>query len=84
MHRDMVGLVAFDFILRFIRVGVMCVPFVVDVLHMDLDDPATDTSGLGIPAHVVADFEAFRHFILSDVPSYTTTLSRFAARVMPV
>jgi hypothetical protein len=53
-------------------------------LCMDLDNPAADTSGLGIPAHVVADIEAFRHFILFDVPGYTTMLSRFAARVMPV
>jgi len=62
MHRDMVRLIAFDFILRLIRVGVMRVSFVVDVLCMDLNNPAADTSGLGIPGHVVADFEAFRHF----------------------
>jgi len=56
MHRDMVCLIAFDFILRLIRVGVMRVSFVVDVLFMDLDDPAADTAGLGIPGHVIADF----------------------------
>jgi len=83
MHRDMVRLIAFDFILRLIRVGVMRVSFVVDVLCMDLDNPAADTSGLGIPGHVIADLK--RLFMsVSDAPRYTTTLSRFAARVMPV
>ena len=62
----------------------MRVPFVVDVFCVDIDNPAADASSLGIPAHVVADFEAFRHFILFDVPTYTTTLNRFAARVIPV
>jgi hypothetical protein len=86
MHRDMVRLVAFNFILRFIRIGMMRVSLVVDVLCMDLNDPAADSSGLGIPAHAVADFEAFRHAIFAgpERPNYTTTVSRFAARVMPV
>ncbi len=61
MHRDMVCLIAFDFILRLIRVGVMRVSFVGDVLCMDLDNPAADTSGLGIPGHVIADFETSLH-----------------------
>ena len=61
MHRDMVRLIAFDFILRLIRVGVMRVSFVGDVLCMDLDNPAADTSGLGIPGHVIADFETSLH-----------------------
>jgi hypothetical protein len=51
---------------------------------MHLDNPAADASGLGIPADVVADFKAFCHFILDGLATYTTTLSRFAARVMPV
>jgi hypothetical protein len=33
---------------------------------------------------VVADLEAFRRFILLRHATYTTTLSRFAARVIPV
>ena len=84
MHGDMVGFIALDFILRLIRTGVMSVSFVADIPRMHLDNLAADASGFGIPAHVVADFEAFRHFMLFDVPAYTTTLSRFAARVMPV
>ena len=84
MHRDMVCLIAFDFILRLIRVGVMCVSFVVDVLCMDLNNPAADTSGLGIPGDVVADFETFLQCPPLDASPHTTTLSRFAARVIPV
>lgn len=84
MHGDMIGLIALDFILRLLGTGVTGVSFVVDVPSMHLDNPAADVSGLGIPADVVADFEAFRHFILVGVPNYTTTLSRFAARVIPV
>jgi hypothetical protein len=30
-------------------------------LCMDLDNPAADTSGLGIPGHVIADFETSLH-----------------------
>ena len=67
MHRDMVCLIAFDFILRLIRVGVMRVSFVVDVLFMDLDDPAADTAGLGIPGHVIADFETFLRLLTHRV-----------------
>jgi hypothetical protein len=61
MHRDMVRLIAFDFILRLIRVGVMRVSFVVDVVCVNPDNPAADTSGLGIPGHVIADLETFLH-----------------------
>jgi hypothetical protein len=31
---------------------------------MDLDNPAADMSGLGIPGDVIADFEVFTHLIL--------------------
>src|ERR1022692_199823 len=31
---------------------------------MDLDNPAADVSGLGIPGNVIADFESFSHLIL--------------------
>jgi hypothetical protein len=30
-------------------------------LCMDPNDPAADTAGLGIPGHVIADFETFLH-----------------------
>lgn len=61
MHGDMVGFIAFDFILRLIWSGVMRVSFVIYVLGMDLDNFPADMSGLGIPGDVIADFETFRH-----------------------
>ena len=85
MHGDMVGLIALDFILWLLGTGVMGMSLVIHVSLMHLDNPAADVSGLGIPADVVADLETFRHFVLDHmVTSHTTTLSRFAARVMPV
>ena len=62
MHGDMVSFITFDFILRFIWIGVMHVTFVIQILGMNLDNPPTDMSGLGIPGDVIADFETFRHY----------------------
>jgi hypothetical protein len=64
MQGNMIRLGAFDFVLRLVRCGVMSMPLVVQVLRMDLDNPATDMSGLGIPNHVIADFESFGHLML--------------------
>ena len=64
MQGNMIRLVAFDFVLRLVRCGVMSMPLVVQVRRMDLDNPATDMSGLGIPNHVIADFESFGHLML--------------------
>ena len=55
----MVGLVAFNFILRFILAAAMDVPLIVNVLGVDLDDLAADMSGFRIPGHVIVDFETF-------------------------
>jgi len=63
MHGDMVGFIALDFILWLLGIGVMGVSFVIHVSLMDLDNPAADASGLGIPADAVANFKPFRHFI---------------------
>src|SRR5262249_60189204 len=61
---DMVCLIALDFVLRLGLRGVMRVPLIVHVLGMDLDDPAADMPGLGIPGDVIADSESFAHLIL--------------------
>jgi hypothetical protein len=37
---------------------------------MDLDNPAADMPGLGIPGDVIADFEAFSHLILPNLLRY--------------
>src|SRR5262249_24284468 len=57
----MVGLVAFDFVLRFVLARVVDVSFVIDVLCMHLDDSPADPSGLRVPAYMVMQLESFFH-----------------------
>jgi len=61
VHRNMVGLIAFDFVLRIVHGGVMRVSLVIDVSCMYLDDLARDVPGLGVPGYVIADFEFMGH-----------------------
>src|SRR5215211_4074417 len=49
VHRDMVGLVALDVVLRLILARVVSVAFVFDVLGVHLDDFPTDVSSLRVP-----------------------------------
>src|SRR5581483_11536262 len=65
MHGDVIGLVAFDFILRLIPAGMTRMALVVGIFGMDLDNPAADVPGLGIPRDVIALFEAFCHLALT-------------------
>jgi hypothetical protein len=60
MHRDMIGLVALDLVLRFILAGMNCVAFKRDVARDDPGDPAADPSGFRVPAHVISPPESFR------------------------
>src|SRR6185437_6533060 len=61
MHRNVIGLAAFDFILRIVLARVMSVSFVVNVFGMHLDDRAADVASFRIPGYVIADFEPFPH-----------------------
>src|SRR5438477_11644645 len=61
VERDMISLVALDLILRNVRARVMSITFVLDVAPMYTDNRAADASGLGIPAHTIANLEAFHH-----------------------
>ncbi len=54
---DVVGFVAFYFVLRVVFVCVVGVAFVVEIFGVHLDDLAAYMAGFGIPANVVADFE---------------------------
>jgi hypothetical protein len=65
MHGDVIRLVALDFILRLILGGVTGVALVIRIPRMDLDDPASDVPGFGIPGDVIALFEAFCHLRLT-------------------
>ena len=59
--RDMIGLVAFDFVLRVFCRGVMRVPFVIEVFGVNGDDGSADSAGFGIPADVIAYLECLGH-----------------------
>jgi hypothetical protein len=61
MDRYMVGFVALDQVLgRFPR-SVMRIPLEVRVRSDLFDDDSADPPSLGIPSHMVTDFEVFRH-----------------------
>src|SRR5262249_10963760 len=62
---NVIGLVAFDLVLRFVLAGVVDVSFVVHVLCMHLDDFPADPAGLRIPAYTVAHLESSRHVSIS-------------------
>jgi hypothetical protein len=61
MQSDMIGLVAFDLVLRIILARMMDVAFVVHVARMDPHDTAADPASFGIPTYVIADFEFLCH-----------------------
>ena len=61
VHSDVIGLVAFNLVLRIVLARMMDVTFVVHVTRMHLHDTAADPAGLGIPGDVIADFECLRH-----------------------
>ena len=60
VHRDVVRLIALDFILRFILAGAAHMPFVIDVLEVDPDNLAAHISCFRIPGHVIANRELMR------------------------
>src|SRR5271157_1309910 len=61
VHRDVVGLIALDFILRIIRSGVVYVSLVINICCMHRNDLAADAPGFRVPGHVIADFELSWH-----------------------
>jgi hypothetical protein len=63
MGRDMIGLVALDFVLRIVFRGVMHMALVVEVSGVDRDNGARHPACLGIPAYVISDFESLSHFV---------------------
>ena len=66
VHRDMIRLVTLDLVLRLLLACVDCVSFELDLGGNHFGDGAPDTTGLRIPADVVAMLEVFfRHFLYS-------------------
>ena len=67
VHRDVVGLVALDFILRFIRARMMGIALVIHVAGMHTDDRSADVPGLGVPSDVITDPESPVHGVWGTV-----------------
>ena len=61
VQRDVLGLIAFDFILRLLLARMMFVAFVVHIAGVHLDDVAADVARFRVPSHVVANFEFRAH-----------------------
>ena len=61
VQSDVIGLVAFDLVLRIILARVVDIAFVVHVARMHPHDMAADPAGFGIPTYVIADFEDLCH-----------------------
>jgi hypothetical protein len=61
MQGEVIGLITLDFILRFIRAGMMNVTFVGDVASMHFHDFSMHPPGFRIPAHAIANLERLRH-----------------------
>jgi hypothetical protein len=59
MHRDVIGLIALDLVLRFILAGMNRVTFKRDSGRDDSGDPAAHPTGFRVPAHVISPPEAF-------------------------
>jgi len=54
MSGDMIRFITFNFILRILLRGVMCIAFVIEVPGMHFDDRAGNPSRLGIPTYFIA------------------------------
>src|SRR5690625_2704113 len=67
VHGDVIGLVAFDLVLRLIGARVPGMPLVVGVFGVHLGDLAGHMPGLGVPPHVVTYLE-FAHRTSIPVP----------------
>src|SRR6266446_1714919 len=70
---DVVGLVAFDFVLGFVLARVVDVSFVIHVLRMHLGDSPADPPGLRVPADTVMQLESFCH--LSSFEDFVRALA---------
>jgi hypothetical protein len=72
MQGDVLGLIAFDLVLRVLFARVMGVAFVIDVFDVHAHDFAADPAGLRIPTDMIADFKPLSH----DKRPWQTSLNR--------
>ena len=66
MRRDVVGLVAFDLVLRIIRGGAMRVTLVAEVAGVNFRDRSADMTCFRVPPNMIADLEFVRHIDTSE------------------
>jgi hypothetical protein len=64
VRRDMIGFVAFDFVLRIVFRSVMDMTFVIKVRGMEGDDGPCDAASFGIPAYMIAYLESLSERLL--------------------
>src|SRR5687767_7250900 len=79
----MLGLVALDFVLRFIHAGVTRMALVLGLASVNLDDSAGYKPSFRIPADVVADFEVFHDEVSLRLPSNARARTQTFSTVRP-
>jgi hypothetical protein len=57
VHSDVIGLVAFDFVLRVVATRVMPVSLVAEISLVDFDDPTGHVSGFRVPPYAITEPE---------------------------
>jgi hypothetical protein len=81
--RDVIGSIAFDFVLRIVSRSAMGVTLVVEVSGMDGDDGPRYPTGLGIPTYMIANLESHSHLYDFSSPSIDGWAARAEARISP-
>jgi hypothetical protein len=62
--RDMIGLVAFDFVLGIVFRCVMHVALIVEVSGVNSDNGSGHPTRFGIPTYVIANLKRFYHLVI--------------------
>jgi hypothetical protein len=57
VHRDVIGLVTLNLVLRRIGAGMTRMTLVLRIARVNPDDPSADTARFRVPANVITDFE---------------------------
>ena len=83
VSREVVGLVALDFILWVVFLLAMHMALVVEVPGVNGDDRSRDPAGLGIPADMIADLESSGHPDLVSRKRHAARWHYYAPRRAP-
>jgi hypothetical protein len=63
MGCNMIGPVAFDFVLRIVFRGAVHMTLAIEIAGVDGDDGPRHPTGLGIPTYMIADCEPLSHLV---------------------